>query len=1189
MENLDQPSSQPTGMPPHRAWWFVTSTLRTKLLLAFLCVALIPLGLLAILNHRSTQTALADAANQSLFAAASQTAVRLDAFINANLNVIGAEAKLPALAEYLSLPPDERVGSEAEARVADILQTFTHRDQVFISSYALLDLQGRNVIDTHTPNIGMDESGCDYSRVALETGLPYASPVEFCRADGNAYLHFGSPVHNVAGESVGVLRARYSAAVLQQLVVQDNDLVGPQSFAILLDENRLLLAYGRVPHGSVSDLIFKSVVPLDPTQVAELQAARRLPQHLAEELFIDLPALGEGLARVDGSEPYFTAQLLGTGDRLQAAAVTRMKTQPWLVTFVQPQEVSLAPAQEQTRGAALLAVVIAGVVAAVAIGVAQLLARPITHLTAVARQVAGGDLEVQVPVATRDETGQLAEAFNTMTTQLRDLIGSLEQEINERMRAEEALRKSKTFLQTVIDGNPDYMMVIDRDYRILLANQAVRNTVVGKDPVSDCLACHQVSHHRDTPCGGEEHPCPLEQVIATKAPVTVTHTHYDAEGNVVYAEVSAAPIYDDAGEIVQIIESSRDVTERMRAEEALRESEQRLRDFLDNATDLIQIVAPNSRLIYVNRKWLEVLGYTASEVVNLSLSDTIHPDSMAHCWDVFQRILAGETVESIEAVFVAKDGTQVYVEGSASCRFEDGKPVNTRGIFHDITARKQAEEELRKHRDHLEELVGERTAELEIAKERAEAASHAKSVFLANMSHELRTPLNAILGYAQILQRRPLAPDVISALNTVQRSGEHLLTLINDILDIARIEAGRMELQPAPIHFPNFLEHIAGIIRSRAEAKGLTFNFETLNALPASVQADETRLRQVLLNLLDNAVKFTDAGHVTFRVQRLDAAEAADARHPAPHALLRFEVEDMGIGISPDQLERIFQPFEQARDLAHRTKGTGLGLAISRQLVRLMGGDLHVESEPGQGSLFWFEVALPVTEVAVEAIQPPARVITGYQGPRRRVLVVDDVPSNRAVVVDLLEPLGFEVIEAADGQQAIHLVQEIRPDLILMDRWMPVLDGFEAVRQMRQIPELKRVPTIAVSASVSAEDQAQSREVGIDAFLPKPVNWPALAALLEEHLELEWEYEGAAPEGEEAVEGPLVPPPQEELAVLHDLARRGDMRGIRERAAYIETLGEEYVPFARKLRELAKGFEERQILALIERCVEEKR
>jgi CheY-like chemotaxis protein len=402
----------------------------------------------------------------------------------------------------------------------------------------------------------------------------------------------------------------------------------------------------------------------------------------------------------------------------------------------------------------------------------------------------------------------------------------------------------------------------------------------------------------------------------------------------------------------------------------------------------------------------------------------------------------------------------------------------------------------------------------------------------------------------------------------------------------------------------------------------------------------------VLLNLLDNAVKFTEQGEVVLRagtrsgkyeVGSKGREQPIDPLLPTPYSLLRFEVQDTGIGIPPDQLEHIFQPFEQVRGLAHRTEGTGLGLAISSKLVGLMGGDMHVQSPPaeldagsppvpqqswtqaapaeldasspagggevkgGPGSTFWFEVVLPVTEVAVEAVPLPAPDIVGYKGPRRTILVVDDIPSNRAVLVDLLKPLGFEVIEAADGWQAIQLAQETRPDLILMDRWMPVLDGFEATQQMRQIPALTAVPVVAVSASVSKEDQAQSWEAGINAFLPKPVNWPRLAALLEEHLGLEWEslaphaaqVSAGGAGGEEemgAREGgaaALVLPPQEELEVLLDLALRGDLLAIEKQATQLEQLDERLSPFAGQLRRLAKDFEDRAILALIKQHVEQ--
>lgn len=305
---------------------------------------------------------------------------------------------------------------------------------------------------------------------------------------------------------------------------------------------------------------------------------------------------------------------------------------------------------------------------------------------------------------------------------------------------------------------------------------------------------------------------------------------------------------------------------------------------------------------------------------------------------------------------------------------------------------------------------------------------------------------------------------------------------------------------------------------------------------------------------------------------------------PFSQSVIRFEVEDTGPGIVPDQLERIFQPFEQVGELAHRAEGTGLGLAISRQLVQLMGGDLHIESEPGQGSSFWFAVALPPAEAAGAAAQSQERVMTGYTGRRRTVLVVDDIASNRAVLVGMLKPLGFQLLEAAGGQAAITVAQATQPDLILIDRHMPGMSGLEVAQQIRRIPALQGVRLISVSASVSEADQAQSQEAGYDAFLPKPINWPKLAALLAEYLGLEWEYNEADTTAADVTQmaEPLIPPPEEELAALSDLARCGDMRSIHEQARCLEQRDAAFRPFARRLHQLAERFEGPTILTLVE-------
>ncbi|NRF69926.1 response regulator [Aquincola sp. S2] len=421
-----------------------------------------------------------------------------------------------------------------------------------------------------------------------------------------------------------------------------------------------------------------------------------------------------------------------------------------------------------------------------------------------------------------------------------------------------------------------------------------------------------------------------------------------------------------------------------------------------------------------------------------------------------------------------------------------------------IAALQQRESELKMHREHLAELVDERTHELSLAKERAEVANLAKSEFLARMSHELRTPLNAVLGYAQLLQMDAhLSERQRNGLSTIQTSGEHLLTLIVDILDLARIEAGKTELNPGLVDLPALVAGVGDIIRIKALEKRLDFVVTVGPDLPPAIEADGQRLRQVLLNLLGNAVKFTDRGLV-----RLAVTLAGNEAQP----MLHFEVHDQGVGIDEAHLERIFEPFEQAGEMQRRSGGTGLGLAISRQLVRLMGGEIQVESRPQQGSRFWFEIAVQrPPQPALALVRERAhQTTTGYEGPRLRILVVDDVVGNRRVLAEMLGALGFEVIEAGDGQAALAQVKSSAPDLVLMDTVMPVMDGHAATRRLREDPATARLPIIAVSANASEHDRATCLECGADDFLPKPIERRLLLELLSRHLQLRWS-EGASP------------------------------------------------------------------------------
>ncbi|MEH2395494.1 MAG: ATP-binding protein [Nostoc sp.] len=479
-------------------------------------------------------------------------------------------------------------------------------------------------------------------------------------------------------------------------------------------------------------------------------------------------------------------------------------------------------------------------------------------------------------------------------------------------------------------------------------------------------------------------------------------------------------------------------------------------------------------------------------------------------------------------------------------------------------------------------------AELKKSKAASDTANHAKSEFLANMSHELRTPLNGILGCAQILLRSPALPNQEQYhVNIIEQCGSHLLTLINDILDLSKIEAKKLELYPHDVHFPSFLQGIVEICHIRTKEKGILFVYEPAINLPTGVHVDVKRLRQVLLNLLGNAIKFTDEGQVTFNIEVID--QPPNDGQTVKHRL-RCTVEDTGIGITPTELSKIFLPFEQVGEKKRQAEGTGLGLAITQQLVQMMGSDIHVKSQIGQGSSFWFELEIPeATDWVQSAIASSEKQIIGFEGSPYTILMVDDRWENRTVITNLLQPLGFNVVEASNGKDGLEKAIALKPDLIITDLLMPEMDGFELIKHLRHTPEIQDVLIIVSSASVFEADQHRSLQAGGNDFLSKPIQVNELLHQLERHLNLVWIYKQSQPDEEKAKEATtansqsaqLTPPSPKVLQELVTLASKGNFNAILKLTDQLEETDTIFAPFANELRQLARQFDEDLILSFL--------
>ena len=593
---------------------------------------------------------------------------------------------------------------------------------------------------------------------------------------------------------------------------------------------------------------------------------------------------------------------------------------------------------------------------------------------------------------------------------------------------------------------------------------------------------------------------------------------------------------------------------------ALKKSELEFRKTFEQAKVGITHVALDGRFLKVNSALCNFLGYSSQELLEIKFQDITYPEDLALDEKYVPQVIAGEIDGcTYEKRYIRADGSVVWANLTFCIAIAERKEsAYFIAVVENIGDRKQVELALLQ-------------------------ANQAKDNFIAHMSHELRTPLNSVLGFSSILKRdSSLNQEQLKTINIINHSGEHLLTLINDVLDLSKLTANKLELKYYDLDLVYFLQNIATIFQAPAQEKGLNFITQIASDLPGIVSTDETRLRQVLLNLLSNAIKFTNTGTVTF------SASCVMVNSNLNTKIIRFQVEDTGRGIPEDKYETVFAPFGQIDQSNNNSEGTGLGLTICQSILKVIGSELHLRSEVGIGSRFWFDLELE--EVSSHSLLPTPiesnmQIIPNLTTPCK-VLVVDDNEDNRLLLVHYLQPLGFTLEEANNGETGIAIAKEFQPDIILADLLMPVMDGQEMIKQIRLHSDLQNTVILIISANVqSIRDPSL---IQCDGFLAKPVDLDRLLELLDQHLELDWQLAANETQSHNTSEfTSIITPSQEKLIDLLELVNFGNMKDLLRQIDLLESADSQYISFANNVRNLAENCQQKQLEELIKNSIEQ--
>ncbi len=783
--------------------------------------------------------------------------------------------------------------------------------------------------------------------------------------------------------------------------------------------------------------------------------------------------------------------------------------------------------------------------------------RRLSSLVEVFRLFARGDYAARAqPSGSNDEIATLMHGFNGLAKRLEIIMAHLS-ESETLLNTTQQLSKVGGWEFDIKSGKSFWTEELYRIHEM--------PSDPGIDHIRESMACYR-PEDRQILNEAFQRACEQGESYDLELPFTT------CKGKALWIRTTAQPVYED-GQVARVVGNLMDITERRLAEDALRLSSERLQ----LATRVAHIGIWDWDIVKNELLWDDSMYHLYGiqkgefgEAYDAWIS-TVHPEDKAYTDGEIQAALRGEREYAPEFRIVRPDGSIRHIKAdSQTFKDRDGKPLRMIGTNIDITERKLAEEELRRYKDSLEETVEQRTAELRLARDAAEAANKAKSVFLANMSHELRTPLNAILGFSSLMRREPqLAGPLSENLDIINRSGKHLLALINDVLEMAKIEAGGVQLELAPFDLGGMVRDVTDMMRLRAEQKGLTLKLDQATEFPRYIRGDEARLRQILVNLVGNAVKFTHTGGVTLHL----GLKQNHRKH------LRIEVTDSGRGISAEDQKRIFKPFVQLEGGAEQ-KGTGLGLSITKQFVDLMGGHIAVESTVGRGSLFRVDVPVELADMPPGHPAEHRDVVGLAPGqPAYRILIAEDQKENQLLLSQLMAAIGLESRVAENGEQCVRIFQEWHPDLIWMDRRMPVMDGMEATRQIRRLANGDKVKIVAVTASAFKEQQQETLTTGMDDFVTKPYRFQEIYDSLAQQLGLKYIYRAEAAETQPSPIAQTVALPTALRVELQDALANLDNERI---LALLDQVGEIDRNLADTLSNLAKDFDYPAMLRLLE-------